>query len=416
MPSPLSSKDQIERVVREEWGRILSIMVKTLGDFQFAEDYIQNALIAAMTHWDRNGLPRSPAAWLLQVARRKAIDRLRRDKSFANKEAELSYLFDLENIHADEKEQAVIPDERLQMIFVCCHPALAEKSRVALTLRALGGLNTDQIAAAFLDSPDTMRRRITRAKQKIAGAGIPYKVPETEDLPVRLASVLRTLYLVFNEGYSASSGRDLTRVDLSNEAIRLARITARLMPESCEVQGLLALMLLHDARRHARVGPEGELIALENQNRARWNADQIKEGTAILEACLVKGEIGPYQIQAVISGVHGVSADWGDTDWAQIIDLYGLLYRFEPTPVVRLNQAVALCMDDRLEPAEKILNALAELDDMQGYLPFHLARAELFQRMQNSNQAHDALSRALECSQNEAEATFIRGKLSQLLH
>lgn len=416
MLPPQSSRSHIERVVREEWGRILSIMVKTLGDFQLAEDCMQEALIAALIHWDRNGLPKSPAAWLLQVARRKAIDRLRRDKSFASKEAELSYLFDLENSQKDEEEQGVIPDERLQMIFICCHPALAEKSRVALTLRALGGLKTGQIAAAFLDSTDAMQRRITRAKQKIAVAGIAYQTPEATDLPERLNSVLRTLYLIFNEGYSASSGKELTCVDLSNEAIRLARITERLMPDQCEVQGLLALMLLHDARRHARVGRDGELIALEDQNRARWNRVQIDEGTAILQNCLPRGQIGPYQIQAAISGVHSASADWAATDWVQIVELYELLYQLEPSAVVRLNQAVALCMDGQLPRAEQLLQDLSTSAHMQRYLPFHLVQAELRECLNQPCAAREALSRALDCSSNETEAAFIKAKLSKLTH
>jgi len=339
-----TSKDEIERVVREEWGRILASLVKTLGDFQLAEDCLQDALISAFEHWERSGLPRSPAAWLLKVARRKAIDRIRRDRGFAAKLPELTYLYELENSVDDVEEGGVISDERLQMIFICCHPALAEKSRVALTLRSLGGLSTDQIAAAFLDTGEAMQRRITRAKIKIKGAGIAYKVPEVEDLPERLASVLRTLYLIFNEGYSASSGEALTRVDLSNEAIRLARITAHLMPDECEVQGLLALMLLHDSRRSTRVGGNGEVVTLKHQNRARWNRAKIEEGTAILQACLPLGRTGPYQIQAAISGVHAHSVDWKSTDWAQIVELYAALLCFENTPVVQLNQAVAMSM------------------------------------------------------------------------
>lgn len=414
MMPPHALKDDIERVVREEWGRILAVMVKTLGDFQLAEDCMQDALISAFSHCERTGLPRSPAAWLLQVARRKAFDRLRRDKGFAAKRAELSYLYDLENSFEDEEERGVIPDERLQMIFTCCHPALAEKSRVALTLRSLGGLSTDQIAAAFLDTGEAMQRRITRAKQKIAGAGIAYKVPEAEDLPDRLSSVLRTLYLIFNEGYLASSGDALTRVDLSNEAIRLTRIAALLMPEECEVQGLLALMLLHDSRRTARVGKDGELIPLEQQNRARWNREMIDEGTSILQASLAKGRVGPYQIQAALSGVHAHSADWNATDWSQIVDLYSVLLQFEQTPVVRLNQAVALSMAGQVEQAASALEALAVLKDMQSYVGFHLAGAEVFERLGLSRDAKDALGLALESTRNAAEAEFIRSKLGYL--
>ena len=414
MLPPLSSVDQIERVVREEWGRILAIMVKNLGDFQLAEDCMQDALIAAMQHWEKNGMPRSPAAWLLQVARRRAIDRIRRDQNFAAKQAELSYLYDLEQTGEAYEERAVIPDERLQMIFICCHPILAEKSRIALTLRALGGLNTEQIAAAFLDSPEAMQRRITRAKHAIADAGLAYREPEPSDVPERLHSVLRTLYLIFNEGYSASSGAELTRVDLSDEAIRLVRIAAQLMPEECEVQGLQALMLLHDSRRHARVGPNGELITLEHQNRARWSRAKIEEGTKILQSCLPKGRPGPYQVQAAISGVHANSPDWEHTDWAQIVELYEVLMSMEATAVVELNHAVALCLAGQVEKAQVCLTRLANSKDMQKYVPFHSARAEVFKRLGQDSDAKAALQEALALVQNEAEATFLRSKLAEL--
>ena len=412
MLPPLSPSEQIERVVREEWGRILAVMLKSLGDFQLAEDCMQDALLAAMQHWEKNGLPQSPAAWLLQVARRRAIDRIRRDQSFAAKQAELSYLYDLEQSGAGYEERAVIPDERLQMIFICCHPILTEKSRVALTLRALGGLNTEQIAAAFIDSPEAMQRRITRAKHTIADAGLAYIEPEPSDLPERLHSVLRTLYLIFNEGYSASSGSELTRVDLSDEAIRLVRITAQLMPDECEVLGLLALVLLHDSRRHARSGPNGELITLEHQNRARWSRAKIEEGTMILQNCLPKGRPGPYQVQAAISGVHANSADWAQTDWAQIVDLYELLISMEESVVIELNHAVALCMAGRVELADTCLSRLAKIKDMQKYAPFHSARAEVFGKLGRVKDAKEALEQALTLVQNEAEAEFLRTKLA----
>ncbi|WP_439143312.1 RNA polymerase sigma factor [Planktotalea sp.] len=411
MSPSLTSKDEIERVVREEWGRILASLVKTLGDFQMAEDCLQDALISAFEHWERSGLPNSPAGWLLKTARRKAIDRIRRDRGFAAKLPELTYLYELENVIDDAEESAVIPDERLQMIFICCHPALAEKSRVALTLRSLGGLSTDQIAAAFLDTGEATQRRITRAKVKIKGAGIAYKVPDPEDLPARLDSVLRTLYLIFNEGYSASSGDALTRVDLSDEAIRLARITAALMPDECEVQGLLALMLLHDSRRSARVGPLGEVVTLEHQNREMWDRGKIEEGTAILQACLPLRRTGPYQIQAAISGVHAHSDAWERTDWAQIVDLYSALLQFENTSVVRLNQAVATSMAGDVEQA---LSALNLLDDLESYAPFHLARAEVFGRLKRMPAAKEALGLALEHTQNAGQAEFIRKKLGYL--
>jgi RNA polymerase sigma-70 factor (ECF subfamily) len=267
---------------------------------------------------------------------------------------------------------------------------------------------------AFLDSGEAMQRRITRAKQKIAGAGIAYKVPEAEDLPDRLNSVLRTLYLIFNEGYLASSGDALTRVDLSDEAIRLVRIVAMLMPKECEVQGLLALMLLHDSRRSARVGKDGALIPLEQQDRARWNKEMILDGTAILQASLAKGRVGPYQVQAALSGVHAHSADWAATDWVQIVDLYCVLLQFEPTPVVRLNQAVAMSMAGQFEQAASVLEELSALKDMQSYLGFHLARAEVFERLGRTEDVKAALGLALEATQNTTEAAFIRTKLRYL--
>ena len=293
---PLSTEQVIERTVCEEWGRILASLVSGLNDLQLAEDCLQEAVISALDHWGKNGLPRSPSAWLITVARRKALDKLRRAQNFARKENEIAYLLELENRSLDDPMTETIPDKRLDMIFTCCHPALERKSQVALTLRTLGGLSMDEIAAAFLDKPSSMQKRITRAKQQIARGGIPYEVPQDADLPERTSAVLSVLYLIFNEGYSANSGTAVLRSDLSGEAIRLTRIIAALLPNDCEAAGLLALMLLHDSRRNARVGPAGEMIALEDQNRKRWDREKIQEGVAILKETLPKQGIGPYQI------------------------------------------------------------------------------------------------------------------------
>jgi RNA polymerase sigma-70 factor (ECF subfamily) len=308
MLPPQSLDRAIERCVREEWGRILASLVKRLGDFQLAEDCLQDAVLVAMNTWAVKGLPKSPAGWLISVARRKAIDRMRRSSNFASKQGEIAYLMDIESVTEDEVEG--FGDERLEMIFTCCHPALEEKTRVALTLRTLGGLSTEEIAAAFLDNVDAMSARLTRAKKKIAAAGIPYRVPEPGELAERLGSVLTVIYLIFNKG--------IERGDLSGEAIRLGRIILDLMPEEPEVAGLLALMLVHDARRAARLDMTGAFVPLDAQNRSRWNRTKIEEGVALLKVALGRGRVGPFQLQAAIHAVHGQAATWGETDWTEI--------------------------------------------------------------------------------------------------
>ncbi len=414
MLPPFSLEQTIEKTAREEWGRILAALVKTLGDFQLAEDCLQDSIVSAMSHWQKNGLPNSPAAWLMKTARRKAIDRLRRDKNFASKQAELSYLLDLENQPPGEDQSDMIPDKRLEMIFTCCHPALEQKTRVALTLRTLGGLSTDEIAHAFLDKSEAMQRRLSRAKQKILLSGIPYQIPEQALLPERVNSVLSVIYLIFNEGYSASSGIALTRADLTEEAIRLARIVRQLLPDQLEVSGLLALMLLHDSRRFSRSGEQGEMISLENQNRVRWDYAKIDEGCSILEDVLPRQQVGPYQIQAAISAVHAQSPSWQETDWSQIAALYELLHAMQPSSVVRLNQAVAVSHAHSLEVALKMLDEAATDGAMDSYQPYFAARADLMARSGNKEEARRCFLRAIELSDNAREKAFLENKITRL--
>ena len=404
MLPPRSLDRAIEQCVREEWGRILASLVKRLGDFQLAEDCLQDAVLVAMDKWAIQGLPKSPAGWLISVARRKAIDRMRRSTNFASKQAELTYFLELES--AEEEDTDGFGDERLEMIFTCCHPALEEKTRVALTLRTLGGFSTEEIAGAFLDKVDAMSARLTRAKAKIAAAGIPYRIPEVDERPERLGSVLTVIYLIFNKG--------IERGDLSGEAIRLARIVLGLMPEEPEVAGLLALMLVHDARRVARFDEAGAFVPLEAQNRTRWSKAKIEEGVSLLKATLARGRVGPYQLQAAIHAVHGQAATWGETDWLEIAALYEVLYRMHPSPVVRINQAVAVSY------AVSVARGLAMLDEagvggaLARYQPYWAARADFLGRLGETQLAKESYGRAIDLSQNQPEQEFLRGKASRL--
>jgi RNA polymerase sigma-70 factor (ECF subfamily) len=406
MPRP-SVRQAIDQTVREEWGRILAALTKSLGDIQLAEDCLQDAIARAIDVWPEQGLPRSPAAWLITIARRRAIARFRRDARWAARVPELSLLMDLENAPTAYEDSPVIPDKRLEMIFTCCHPALAEKTQIALTLRTLGGLTTDEIATAVLDKPDAMAQRLVRAKNKIATARIPYEIPDASMLPDRIKAVLSVIYLIFNQGYSNAS---TDHTHLSDEAIRLARIVGNLMPHDTEVAGLLALMLLHDARRIARQTEAGEMIPLPLQNRARWDKAKIAEGDMILQKSLPQGALGPYQLQAAISAVHAGSPSWDATDWPQIAALYDLLYKMQPSAVVRINQAMAVSYATSVKAALDLLTLVADDPQVAGYQSYHVARADLLERSGNHAGARNSYDAAIALTPQIAERAFLTGK------
>ncbi|NKB56304.1 MAG: sigma-70 family RNA polymerase sigma factor [Alphaproteobacteria bacterium] len=403
-------------MVREEWGHVLASLVGQLRDFALAEDVLQDALVAALEHWPRDGVPTRPRAWLLQTARRKAIDKLRRAANFRSKRAELTILHELDRQTRQDNVDDTIADERLRLIFTCCHPALAEATRVALTLRTLGGLTTEEIARAFLLPEPTMAQRLTRAKRKIKAAGIPYTVPEPDQWAARLGSVLSVIYLIFNEGYSAFSGDAPTRADLCQEAIRLGRILTRLVPTEPEAAGLLALMLLHDSRREARNGPKGDLITLEQQERSRWNRDLIDAGTRLLDDALAQGDPGPYQIQAAISALHAQAQSFAATDWSEITLLYNELYALQPSPVVSLNAAVALSYAQGAEAVLPMLSTLERQGALDSYQPFHAAHADILRRADRKPAAANAYRRAIALTTNMAEKRFLEGRLNSMLH
>jgi RNA polymerase sigma-70 factor (ECF subfamily) len=406
----------IEVTIRQEWGRILASLTKNLGDLQLAEDCLQDAVVSALNHWGKNGLPNSPAAWLIQTARRKAIDRIRRRRNFASKESEIAHLMemDAEDAANDQMHQCpdAIPDKRLEMIFTCCHPAIEEKSRLALTLRTIGGLSTDEIARAFLDKPDAMAARLTRSKKKISAARIPYEIPDGEALPERLASVLGVIYLIFNEGYSATKGDHLIRKELCAEALRLARMVQELLPTEPETAGLVALILLHDARRPARLGNDDLFIPLELQDRKLWDSQKIREGSELLKSVLAAGRIGPYQLQAAISACHCGAPSWDETDWNEISALYGLLHQIQPSPVIKLNRAYAL--SHFRTPGE----ALDLLDQLQGelanYQPYHATRADLLKRLGDLKGAAASYDLAISLSSKTSEKAWLKNMRKKL--
>jgi len=406
----------IDRTIRTEWGRILAALTKSLGDLQLAEDCLQDAVESALNHWQKNGLPDSPVAWLIQTARRKAIDRFRRDSNFNAKQAEIAHLIELDAMDnsrdGSERENETIPDERLRMMFTCCHPAIEEKSRIALTLRTLGGLTTEEIASAYLDKTDAMAARLTRAKKKIALAGIPYEIPDKSRIAERLHSVLSVIYLIYNEGYSASNGDVLIRRELTDEALRLARMVCDLLPDEPEVKGLVALILLHESRRKVRTDAEGNLVPLEMQNRKNWDSARISEGTGLLKSALAMGRIGPYQLQAAISACHAEAISWADTDWPQIASLYELLLAIQPSPVIALNHAYALSHTRGVGEALERLSRLQT--DLAGYQPFHAAKADMLERSGRKDEAKAAYGRAIELSQNTAEREFLETKLARI--
>ena len=392
----------------------MASLVSSINDWQLAEDVLQDAVEQAVVVWQKDGLPDSPAAWLITTARRKAIDHFRRTTKFAELQTELSYLIEMEQTGNEFDIDNVIPDKRLELIFTCCHPALDRKTQVSLTLRTLGGLTTDEIANAYLDKPQTMAQRLSRAKNKIAVAGIPFEIPEHSKLNERISAVLSVIYLVFNEGYAASTGKQITRADLSNEAIRLARIVAQLLPEQAEVNGLLALMLLHDSRRFARQDHDNRMISLEHQNRSVWDKGIISEGIDLLKATLAKQQVGAYQLQAAISAIHAESPSWEDTDWPQINSLYELLHTMHPSAVVRINQSIALSYAVSVEAALAMLAEVENDKSMAAYQPFYAARADLYFRDGNGKAAQQDFKRAIELSDNHAQIEFLTHRLNAI--
>jgi RNA polymerase sigma-70 factor, ECF subfamily len=419
LTDPAAAHELVDRLFREESGRAVASLIRILGDFDLAEEAVQEAFVTALETWPTRGIPDNPGAWITTTARNRAIDRLRRRKVLRDKTEVLGRQAEIEaelaEVGVAETDPSMpIPDDRLRLIFTCCHPALAMEARVALTLRTLGGLTTPEIARAFLLPEPTLAQRLVRAKRKIRDAGIPYRVPPTELLPERLDGVLHVLYLVFNEGYAASTGDALIRRELCSEAIRLARIVAALLPDEPEATGLLALMLLHDARREARVGRAGELVLLEDQDRSRWDHDRIDEGERLIATAMGLGRPGPYQVQAAIAALHDSAGTPAETDWMQIAELYRALVRTTPSPVVELNLAVAVAMADGPRVGLAMMDGLAATGALATYPYLHAARADMLRRLDRWSEAESAYRAALELTTNGPERAFLERRVEQV--
>ncbi len=405
----------IDEVYRSDWGRIVAALIRLTGDFDVAEDSAQDGFAAAVDRWPEVGIPESPSAWILQTARHKAIDRIRRRAVLDEKLKSLAATVSDSTIDEPDLDSNEIPDDRLRLIFTCCHPSLAPEAQVALTLRTLCGLQTDEIARAFLVPVETMAQRLVRAKRKIHDAGIPYMVPDTNNMPERLDAVLTVIYLVFNEGYVATRGESLVRTDLCAEAIRLARVVRTLMSPQppTEVTALVALMLLHDSRRTARHDEAGDLILLEDQDRTRWDQRQIADALPLVEEAL-RGAPSPFALQAAIAAVHCRAVRASETDWPEILRLYTLLERLQPSPIVSLNRAVAVAMSDGPQPALALIDSLASTGHLDHYHLLHAARADLLRRLGSSADAAKSYARALELVTNDSERRFLERRLREV--